>query len=157
LENLKQGIGKLFNLSKISFMNNKIITLLKDSKIAYQELLRNYKKDLPVQIIETCNEYYEIILPQKINKIIDLINSVEYDKQYKSINNVDDGIELFKKNEIQKLIEKVLVSKKVYSSNPLKKKNLISDIFNESIFEIESIVHFLSLQVGLGKVNQGKY
>jgi len=138
-------------------MNNKIITLLKDSKIAYQELLRNYKKDLPVQIIETCNEYYEIILPQKINKIIDLINSVEYDKQYKSINNVDDGIELFKKNEIQKLIEKVLVSKKVYSSNPLKKKNLISDIFNESIFEIESIVHFLSLQVGLGKVNQGKY
>ena len=138
-------------------MNNKIITLLKDSKIAYQELLRNYKKDLPVQIIETCNEYYEIILPQKINKIIDLINSVEYDKQFKPINNVDDGIELFKKNEIQKSIEKVFVSKDVYSFNPLKKKNLISDIFNESISEIELILHYMSLQIGLGKVNQGNY
>ncbi len=135
-------------------MKNKIFTLLKDGKKAYQELMKNYKNDLPIQIIKTCNENVEIILPRQINMIIELINLVEIDKQYRSINNIDDGIEFFNKNEIQKSIEKVLNSKEVYSFNMLKKKNLISDIFNDSTSEIESIVHYLSLQIGLGKVNQ---
>ncbi|MDK2978302.1 MAG: hypothetical protein PWP52_1016 [Bacteroidales bacterium] len=135
-------------------MRNKIITLLKNSKIAYQELMRNYKNDLPVQIIKTCNEKIDFFLPREINKIIDLINLVENEK-HKPINNIDDGIEFFYKDEIQKSIEKVLDSKEVYSSKLLKKENVISVKFIKSISEIESIAHYLSLQIGLGKVNKG--
>ena len=134
-------------------MREKILNLLKTGKMLHHELIEKYSNVLPANIIIGGNETFEKELPEKVNVIIDILNTAEKDEKYKRINDIDESIALFQKTELQNSIDKALSNEELIGYSALKNKKLSrKEILNNAISIIESEVQFLNLLLATGKM-----
>lgn len=133
-------------------MTESLIKELKNATSIYHELKKQYNH-LPVAIIKGCTQIIEKVLPQKVNEIIVIINSVENNKQYKQINNIQEAIEFFEEFEIIETIKNISNKETDLYSVPLNKKLSKSEIIEELLGDIKLNVRHINLVLATGRNN----
>lgn len=136
-------------------MRENILNSLKRGKELHQELIQNYSGILPEHIISGGESTIKKELPNKVNAFISILNMSESDDdKYSPINNVDEAINLFEDEKIQKSIDKTIANENIKGFSPLKDKILSSEEMLEAArFGIESGKELLALQIMSGKLS----
>lgn len=136
-------------------MRENILNSLKRGKELHQELIQNYSEILPDHIIAGGESTIKQEFPNKINTFISILNMSESDDdKYAPINNVDEAINLFEDEKIQKSIDKTIANENIKGYSPLKDNILSSEEMLEAArFGIESGRELLALQIMAGKLS----
>jgi hypothetical protein len=136
-------------------MRENILNSLKRGKELHQELIQNYSEILPEDIIASGESTFKKEFPNKVNTFISILNMSESDDdKYAPINNVDEAINLFEDEKIQKSIDKTIANENIKGYSPLKDKKMSSEEMLEAArFGIESGKELLALQIMSGKLS----
>lgn len=135
-------------------MITEISHLLNKGKNLYSELITKYSNVLPPKIIDGANNTFKKGLPDKINNIITVLNSIEGNNKFNFVQDIDDAINLFSKNiEIQQSFNKCITysgTKKFI--NGLGEEIEIKKIFENIKFGITYDVESLGILIAHGKL-----
>lgn len=136
-------------------MRENILNSLKRGKELHQELIQNYSGILPEHIIAGGESTIKQEFPNKVNSFISILNmSKSDDDKYAPINNLDEAINLFEDENIQKSIDNTIANENIRGYSILKEKILSSEEMLEAArIGIESGKELLALQIMSGKLS----
>lgn len=136
-------------------MRSKILELLLKGKELHNELITNFSNVLPENIIEGGNDNVNTDMPKKINAILSLLNMSEKKEVFYPIKNLDEAIEVFKNENLDKVIERAISNEDLIGFSELKNETLsVKDILENAEFGINSGVQLLQMQIQAGELTK---
>lgn len=128
---------------------NKIVK----AKATFEELISDYTAVLPANIVDGGRNTIDIEIPKFVNNFLMTLNSVEQEKLYNEVKNIDEAIELFEKPELDISIEKAIENKTIVGVGT---KGTISakEILEACVYGVNSGLQLLEMQLSMGKLIQ---
>lgn len=126
-------------------MRKEILRLLEKGKELHEQLVSAFDEALPENIMEEGNNIVNVKLPGNINGMLMILNADAKSKKYQPIQNLQQGIELFSRTELQKDIDNAITNKELVGLSQCEDCFIsIKEIFDATKCEIRSHVEELN-------------
>ncbi len=134
---------------------NKLKANLTEGKKLEQDLITNYKDNIPERILNGAIDLFNNDVPKRINILIGILNSVEKEKKYNEVNHIDEVIAFLDNDEVEGSIKLALNEENLLYFSPIKEQNLnFEDMLENLIYAINSNIEQLYSVLAIGKLKK---